>query len=266
MELIETYVLRAKTRPTVEESLVILTILAKEDPEIILAIDCAIRSGSTQNRVVTAHPMIPNADVKKLIEDFIISSGGEIYLKNPGRYEVRRYSLLSADPPEETCVALVLAHEGTLTSSKSDIPEKLQEYLNQGRRWEELNSLTNAVFCYQLGLQEYPEEPELMFRLGVALSHQALQLPEALESLKKAYEARPHKAIYAIELARCYLLISDRQDIKIVGATRKELQKIALALLERASALEPNHPNLSKEIRLLRKRLDVNEEDIFFGK
>jgi hypothetical protein len=93
-----------------------------------------------------------------------------------------------------------------------------------------------------------------------------LQLPEALESLKKAYEARPHKAIYAIELARCYLLISDRQDIKIVGATRKELQKIALALLERASALEPNHPNLSKEIRLLRKRLDVNEEDIFFGK
>jgi tetratricopeptide (TPR) repeat protein len=210
--------------------------------------------------------MVPDPDVQKLMKDFINSSGGEIYLKNPERYEIRRYRLLSADPPEETCVAFVLSHEKTLKSGSSEVPEGLKDYLDRGRRWEELQRLTDAVFCYQLGLQEFASEPELLFRLGAVLSHLELQLPEALESLKKAYEACPHKADYAIELARCYLLIADRQDINIVGGTRRELQEKALVLLERAAALEPHHTDLSEEISLLRKRLGVHEEDLFFGK
>ena len=266
MELIETYILRAKTRPTMEESMTILITIARGEPEIIQAVNGAIRSGSNMNRLITAHPMVPDPDVQELMKDFISSSGGEIYLKNPERYVIRRYRLLSADPPEETCVALVLSRERTLISRTGDISEKLKDYLDRGRRWEELQRLTDAVFCYRLGLQEYPEKPELLFCLGVALSHLELGLPEALESLKKAYEACPHKADYAIELAKCYLLIAERQDVDIVGATRRNLQEKALVLLERAMALEPQHPNLSEEIRLLRKRLDVVEEDLFFVK
>ncbi|MEW6386986.1 MAG: hypothetical protein AB1491_05655 [Thermodesulfobacteriota bacterium] len=266
MLLIESYILRQHTRPTMEEStLLVAHIMDTHYGGMLEALKKALDAGSELQRQNCANLMKPDLKVGQEIRNFIISSGGERYLNNPSQYEVRVHHLETGDPPEDTCIALVFQRQVALARDDQEgDDDQIQVILQRGQRWEHLGHWQDAILCYQMGLDKIPGHPELLFRLGSVQMRITPQLAAACESLKKAYEASPDRAEYARQLAHCFLELADRTDIEIRGVSRQDLRNHALVLLERAAALEPANEALLRELGSLRKRLGIEEDDIFF--
>lgn len=257
MILLESYVLRADTRPNAQEALQIIDEILKTYFPNILERNCKNNvSNITQ----------PGQRVGEHIHKFIIFCGGEKYLKNPQRYEVQIFECESGFPWEETCVAFIFQKDITQENQIPIMAETVKKALERGQRWEQSERWADAIQCYRSCLMDHPDHQELMFRLGCAQTHFVTQLVDAINTLKRVYDNNSNRADYAFGLASAYIQLIDHPEIPVRGLNREELKKKVKVLLYRAVMIEPSNEIYRQERDKMCSESNNNNVDLFFNK
>jgi hypothetical protein len=251
------YVLRERIRPSEEEATSLFMSCLRQCEGVDLT------SGG-QTVIHISNVMRPSEDLGKDLEAIIRQSGGERYQGKPGEYKWQFFEAQTGDPPELTCLALVFALQGAKASPVLPQPS-VQEFLTRGSRWEALGLGGNALLCYLIGQNLYPDDLDLKLCVGRAQLRQPNLVGSAYRPLLEVAESRPCAAQAAAVLAECYLLVADNPQMEIRGSTRDELREWALMHLERAAALAPEDSAIRESRDLLRGRLGANPSLDFFS-
>jgi len=228
---------------------------------LLKGIAAALAAGDDQLRFCLSNPTEPDRNVGADLTAFIRSSGGQHYLDAPGDYQVERYLADTGDPPEPTAIALVFARD----ASEQPLDEDAQGWLDRGQQWEALGRWPDALQCYQMAVEQFPKNPELLFRLGRACMHLPGQLPRAYPHLREAHERAPERPAYARQLALCLMAVADDEAIEVRGTSREALRSQALLLLEAAVAADPGDSEAGEALASLQRVLGVDDEDVFFS-
>ena len=177
------YVLRERSRPTEEEARSFLMSCVHQCEGVDLA-----WGGQLATHI--ANVMRPSEDLSKDFEAFIRQSGGEKYQGKPREYKWQFFEAETGDPPELTCLALVFALQGAKAKPMPPQPS-VQEFLARGNRWEALGLWGNALLCFLIGQNLYPDDLDLKLRVGRAQSAAAESGRRGLPTVARSSRISP---------------------------------------------------------------------------
>lgn len=256
MGLVRSFILRQRTRPSMEEGACILAEhLILHFPELLIE---ALPGGG--EAVTALASLMVDGDVRAMMDAFIRSEDGGKFLDSPNLYEVKYIDTMTGDPPESTCIALVLDRE----SNAAELTQSLGEKLARARKWERLGRFGDAMLSYRVSLDAHKDDPDMLYGLACVQKKYWPLLPSAVEALKKCREARPDRAEYALELAECYQGVLEHETIRIVGASPADIREKIVDLLTIAARLRPDDPAILRRLRDARAGLASGGEEGFF--
>lgn len=250
------YMLRERVRPSAEEASWYLM-------EYLALCEGAEPSGGHLVSHISSLTR-PTKDLSKDFRGFIMNSGGQKYQDKPREYKWRFFEAQTGNPPEPTCLALVFALQ---EANAIPAPPKssVQAFLDRGASWEALGRWGDALLCYLIGQELYPEDLDLKLRAGIAKLKRSQLAPWAYRALLDVAEERPCSSEAALALAECYVLCADNPRAEIRGSSRQELRDWALMHLERSAAMRPDDGSVRARRDTLRRRLGADPALDFFS-
>ena len=251
---IEVFVLRQKTRPSEEESFAYFfdCMMTEKDTPFL---DWLSSKNQPRLPIRTANLNNETDDIEKTMKLFFKAEGCEHYLNNSEDYVLKEFHFLSGALKEET--RLVVVFSTLNVYEKKQKVSEVDEFLKRGKRWEELKRYGDALECYFIGLLLYPQDPELLLaqsRIQIRLWSFFNHLEE---NLKKVLELKPASGEAPYLLGLYYRKVANSANSQIKGGSREDLKNIALGLLQRAAALEPDNIEFKSELKSLSQELGI---------
>jgi hypothetical protein len=262
--IVETFILREKTRLSELEAhrlleLSISSIMGKSYSEAFLDLTL---NGNIKIYISCLMLFVNDMSVA-LIELIKTSPNGEIYLNNPGAYEIKYLNYETGNPPEDTRVAIVFANNFE-QSDDQILPIEVSEFVERGSHWEKLQRWGDALQCYRIGLDLFPDANNLRLCLSSIMLKFDFLLPNAYKILTELFNELPVDGKVAYQLGKCCQLIADSQFTEIKDISREKCLSIALCHLERAAVIMHTDNQVYQDLITLRFRLNTQADNCFF--
>ncbi len=266
MKLYGQYLLRKNTRPSTEEATFLLGRCLIELGVDVKALNALEALSLTFH--VSNLPFETEKTVSEYMNAFIATTGGKIFIEKPDKYVIHCLEFDSGDPPEPSCAAFVFSNEDAI--NKDSDAKAIAMFIERGKRWEEIGHIGDAIHCYSIALEIYPDTHEILYRLG------SLMMKDNAECsgiyLRKAFDFHQNQPEYLVALARHYCEMSSGsvicvvvdQDMQPIQVGSKEWQHRALTLYERAFRLDLSKPEIKADLEQLRTTMNISASFSFF--